>query len=438
MQRTRLPRRPAAHAARILSLALALAAPPAAADTVVQLDGVANAGYVDTSGGQSDHHAFTEVGPALTLQLQSPRVTWRAGYLFAGNLTLGQYEVASSYANQLVLALGAELSSRSALLVSGNVTQGGTAFQLAHRQADAGEPTFRSRSDADLVTASLAEAYALEASPQLRFGQALSGSLVAPQGALGSFNATLTGSLALDRELRNEYGPGARDAIGAELRASGDFLRSSEDSPHPSWTTRNALVARWNHDFSWRWNGQATAGVEQVLTFAGSYPLAILPTGSLTVRYATRDGGASLGLTYGSTADLHTGTVALGQGAVARLFFGFDAEYPRQLALSAGFLHAAPLGQAPSRAAAGLGNAATADVALFWGLADEVLATAHYTMAYQYDQPAGLEPVQTHVFLAGLTMRYSNARRMPPAPSLGARVDGSDRAGFSEGGSTRR
>jgi hypothetical protein len=436
VQRSRFPR-PLSLAARTLSLALALSARPSAADTIVQVDGLANAGYTDTSGRQRDHRAFTEVGPALTLQFQSPRVTWRAGYLFAGNLALGQYEVTSSYSNQLVLALGAELSQRSALLVSGNVTQGGNAFQLTHRLADAGEPSFRSPSNADQVTATLTEQYALEASPQLRFGQVLTGSLFAPQHALGSYNASVTGTLALDRELRNEYGPGARDAIGAELRASGAFLRSSEESPLPSWTIRNALVARWNHDFSWRWNGLATAGVEQVLTFAGSYPLALLPTGSLTVRYVTRDGGASLALTYGSTADLQTGTVALGQGAVARVFFGFDAEYPRQLALSAGFVHASPLGQAPARAAAGLGNAATGDLALFWGLSEGMIATAHYSVAYQYAQPAGLEPLQIHVFLVGLTGRYSNARRMPPAPSLGSRVDGSDRAGFAEGGSTK-
>jgi hypothetical protein len=436
VQRTRFPRRPVALAARTLSLAAALAARPAAAETVVQVDAVASVGYSDTSGEQSDRHAFTQIGPALTLQFQSPRLTWRAGYLFAGNLTVGQDRVLS-YANQVVLALGAELSSRSNMVVTANVAQGGTAFQLTQRSADAGEPTFRSRANPDLVAAELAQAYALEVSPQSRFGQSLGGALVAPQDALGSFNASMTGSLSLDRELRNEFGAGPRDAVGAELRAGGAFLRSSELTAEPSWSIRNALVARWNHDFTWRWNGQATAGVEQVLTFAGSYPLAVLPTGSFTARYLTRDGGASLGFTYGSAADLQTGTLSLSEGVVARAFMSFDSEYPSQLGLSAGFVHAKPLGQAPARAAAGTGNAAQGDVGIAWGLGEGILATARYSVAYQFDQPNGLEPMLTRVFLVGLTMRYSNARRMPPAPALGARVDGSDRVGFPEGGSAR-
>jgi hypothetical protein len=130
--------------------------------------------------------------------------------------------------------------------------------------------------------------------------------------------------------------------------------------------------------------------------------------------------------------------VSLTQGIVLHALATFDTAHPMSLGASAGFLHAQPLGQAATRVAAGTGNAAQGDVGLFWGLSDEVLATARYSIAYQFAQPNGLPPMLTHVALVGLTMRYSNARRVPPAPALGARVDGSDRVGFAGGGGSAR
>jgi hypothetical protein len=406
---------------------------PASAQSIVQLDGAANAGYTETSGQTGSSQAFTEVRPALTLHFLSPRVALRAGYAFAGHVTLDQQRLLS-YSNELALSLGAELSNRSAMIVSAAVDQGKTDYLFSHRAADAGQPAFRSADNPDLVTAMLTESYALEASPQLRFGQALAGSLVAPQSALGNFNASVTGSLSLDREIRNEWGPGARNAVGAELRSSAAVLRSTEPTTLnvPYWNIRNSLLARWNHDFTLNWNGIAMAGVEQVLTLFDSYPLAILPTGTLALRYATRNGGGGITASYGATADLQTGIMSLSESVVLRGFVAFDSTYPRQLAASAGILRAEPLGQSAAKAAAGLGDAAQGDVGLLWGLSDEVLATARYSVAYQFRQPGGLQPLLTHVVLVGITMHYSNTRHPPAVPALGGRVDGSDRVGFPD------
>jgi hypothetical protein len=364
-------------------------------------------------------------------------VTWRAGYVFSGHLTLNGDRVLST-SNAADLTMAAELSSRSALILSGGISQGGTAFQLSSKPAEAGQPGFRERTNPALVIATLSEVYALEATPQLRLGQTLAGSLIAPDDALGDYSASVTGSLALSHEARNDFGGRARDAFGAELSSSAAVLRPTTTPIEPYWSIRNSLVARWNHDFSPNWNGQATGGVQQVLTFTGSYPLAILPTGAATLQYTGRRAGAGLTASYGAAADLQTGTVSLTQGVVLHGLVTFDTAYPLNLGASAGIVHAQPLGQAASRVAAGTGNAAQADVGLLWGLSDAVLATARYSIAYQFAQPNGLPPMLTHVALVGLTVRYSNARRVPPAPTLGERVDGSDRGGFGGIGGAAR
>lgn len=431
-QRTRFRRRRIALAARTVLLVLSSASRPASAETIIQADGAANVGYFETSE-QGSSRAFTEVRPALALQVQSPRVTWRAGYVFAGSLTLGS-EQSRSYSNEVDLSLAAQLTKRSAMFVTGSVAQSTTEFQLSQRAPDAGQPAFRSRENPELVTTALTESYVFEPSAQLRLGQAVTGTLIAPRNALDEFNASMTASLSLDRALRSGYGHGSRDTVGGELRSSYALLRPAAAPDEPFWNVRNALLARWSHDFSWRWNAQATAGVEQVLTLAGSYPLAIVPTASVTAQYLTRNGGGALAVTYGAATDLQTGTVSLSQGVVARAFVSFDSLRPRQIGVSAGFLHAEPLGQSAARTAAGVGNAAHGDVGLVWSLSDAVLVSARYSVAYQFDQPGALEPLLAHVVLVGVTMHYSSARSTPPMPRFGGRADGSDGVGFTEGG----
>lgn len=382
----------------------------AAAETVIEADAAANAGYSDTSA-EHGRRGFTEIRPGLSLQLDSPRVTSRARYVFAGTLAFGD-ERSRSYSNAVDLSLAAELTSRSSLRLDGAVIQGKTEFKLTQRAPETGEPAFRTRQDTDLLTATLAESYVFQWSPRLRLGQALTGGLVAPRSTLGTPNAVATGSIYLDRL-------GDRDAIGVELRSSGASLRRETFEGVPYWNLRNALLGRWDHEFSWSWSAQASAGLEHVLTFADSYPLAVLPTGSVTALYTSRDAGAALTATYGSAVDLQTGTVSLSQGILARMFVSFDGEHHRQLAGSAGFLHAEPLGESSARAAAGTGNVVQGDVGLLWGFSDEMLGTVRYSLAYQFDQVGGLGPLLTQALLFGITVRYSSAPRKPPVPSFG-------------------
>ncbi len=407
----------------------------AAAQTVYELDGAVNLGYTSTSTptpttdptepqSQTSSRVFTDVRPGLAIQSGSRRLAWRVGYVFAGSLSLDG-SGPNTYSNQATAALAAQLTTRSAMTINTAVTQGGTAFQLSQQAADAGHPGLRAPGSPDLVTATLGEAFAWEAAPHVRLGQGITGTLSSPQDDLGMFSATVTGSLSLDRVFPT-------DAIGGELRTGVALLRPLTAEGQPYWSITNVFLGRWNHDFSYGWNGAVTAGVSQVVTLAGSYPLAIVPTGSLTARYTAGTAFGSLAFTHGTATNTQTGTVSMSDQIVVRGGVSFDPMLARALAVSAGFSHDQALGEASALVAAGTGNAVQGDVGLAWGLSDSVLATARYSVAYQFGQSGGIQPQLTQVLLIGVTARYSNARFVAPLPTLGERVDGGDAVRFPD------
>src|SRR5262249_9673550 len=302
----------------------------------------------------------------------------------------------SRYSNQATASVAAELTNRSAMTFNVGATQGGTAFQLSQRAADAGQPGLRAPGNPELVTATLGEAFAWDASEHVRFGQGLTGALSAPQDALGQLSATMAGSFSLDRVFPN-------DAIGGEYRASFARLRPLFADGEPYWSITNTFVGRWNHDFSFRWNDAITGGVSQVVTLAGSYPLAIVPTGSATARYTAGNAVGALPFTLGPATNTQTGTVSMSEVVTLRGAVSFDPTLGRGLAVSAGFRHDQALGEASALVAAGTGNAVQGDVGLTWGLTDSILATARYSVAYQFGQSGGLQPQLAQVLLVGIT-----------------------------------
>ncbi len=398
---------------------------PATAQTVFFLDGSSNLGYTQTSG--SGERVFLDVRPAVTLQTGSPGLVWRFGYLFDGSLTLAG-NLPSAYSNQASLSLAAQLSNRSTLLFSVNFIQGGNWFQLSQQAPGTGQPGFLAPGNPDLLTGTLGQSYSLELAPNLRLGQTFTATLNTPQYQLSQFNAQMAASVGVFRLLQ-------RDAIGVQFLPTASLLRPLVAQPVAFWNITNALVGNWNHDFDPRWNGQVTAGFEQVLTFAGSYPLALVPTASATVRYLGTVVAGSLAYAHGVTTDVQTGTVTMSDSVVGHALASFDPVRPRVLGVSAGFVRSLPLGQASALVAAGTGNALQGDVSFVWGFADQLLGTIRYSVAYQYDQPTGIPPALTQVLLVGVTLRLGNSRYQSPVPTLGQRVDGTDAVFFpgSEG-----
>lgn len=402
----------------------------ATAQTTWQAGAAADLGYSRTTGTSAvtANRTYSDVRPSLALQFGSPRMVWRAACLFAGSITL-RGEDPHSYSNQAELSLAAALTPRSTLSLHGAVTQGSTAFQISQRSADAGQPGFRAPGNPEQVSAALGESYVWEASARSRLQQGVTASLSAPQDSLGHYSAEITGSLGLDRSFGS-------DSIGAELTSRASLLRPLTAQSGRYVSNTNALRGRWSRDFGRRWNGQLTAGVEQVLTFAGSYPLAVLPSGSLNINYF--HGGAagstaaagSIGFHHGTMSDLQTGTMSVSDDVFLRGSIGFGATGRTRLSASAGFLSARPLGQSDARAAPGTGKAVQGDVGFVMGLSDALFATARYSAAYQFAQTAGLEPSLVHVVLVGLTATYGDTRRAAPVPTQGSRVDGGDAVGF--------
>ena len=379
----------------------------------MEASGTVDLDYTATrSGGETTKGLFTDVRPALALELRSPRLAFRVGYLFAASLLLDGTG-SNSYSNALDLSLASEFSKTSTMTWRASLTQGSTAFQLSQRPPDTGEPALRAEGSQDLVTGSLGESFSSELSPQLRLLESATLALSAPQDALDLFSATLSGALGLERRY-------STDAFGAVLQPSYSVLRPlAVELPQPVKVMTVSLLGSWNHDFDRRWNGQLLAGAEHAVTLASSSPPVTLPTGTLSLRYFADSVTGSLVLSHALATNLQTGTLSQSDAVTLRGVASFDATRPRELGASVGFLHARPT-EATPLAAEGSADAAEVDVGLIFALWDALWVTARYSLAYEFNQAGGLRPSLVNVVLVGLTAHYSNARYTPHAEVGGA------------------
>jgi hypothetical protein len=423
----------------VLALVVALGAGTAAAQrNIVELDGTVSLGYTQITRGTfvADPNAapedvpdstqggmFVEFRPGIAIQTGTPRVTWRAGYTFAGNLSLTGEQL-GSYSNQGNASLAAQLTKFTTLTIAGSAAQGGSSFLLAQKPADAGQPELRAPDNPSLVSASMVEALAWEAGRHTTVSQSLIANVSAPQDDFAERNSALTGTLAIDRVFE-------RDTLGLEGHASVSWLRPLRPDLRPYHSLSNALLARWNHDFTEGWNGLLNAGVEQVYTDTGSEPLAFLPTASATVRYTGYNAVGAVDFTHGTATNLQVGAVSLTDKITARGIVTLDPRVMRSIAFSAGFLHNEPLGEVDALVAAGTGNALQGDAAFSTALSRNTLLSVRYSVAYQFGQGGGLEPTLAHIVYVGVTALYRNTEKPTRAlPTPGQRVDKADAEGF--------
>ncbi len=396
-----------------------MAAAPATADVLVDASASANVRHDLTQRSGPDlESSRVDVRPALVLMLEKPRLVWRAGYLFSGSLTF-RGDGGRSYSNALSLSAAAQLSDRGTLTFSAGVTQGDTEFRMSQQPADAGEPVLRAPESPALVTATAAQAFAWETTARYRLGQELEASRTSPQAELDRANAVVSGTARLDRLF-------PRDALGVLTNPRWAKLGPLVgDLRPPVETVANSVLGSWNHDFDPRWNGQVTAGVEQVNTLGSAgVPARTHPAGSLTVRYLAGDSEWSLSALHGAIANVESGTMTLSDQAVVRGLLNVDGP-TRQIVGSAGFVRSEPLGgEAPPV------YAVQGDLGVTWELWEQALFSARYSLAYQWGSGPLVESF-IHVALVGITARWGNAPYIPPVPTLGAgRVDGGDAVSF--------
>jgi hypothetical protein len=333
-------------------------------------------------------------------------------------------EQALAYSNQLNGAMIAELTKFTVLTVNGSAAQGGTSFLLTQQPAEAGTPQIRAPGNPNLISATLGESIAWVVGRQLSLQHSLIGSLSAPQDALGNANTALTASLSLERLFN-------RDTGGLEVRAGISWLSPLQADASRYTTSTSSLLARWNHDYTWSLNSLVLAGVEEVFTDTGSKPLALLPTGTATVRYTAGSAVGSLEASHGTATNLQVGSVSLTDRVTARGVVTIDPIRARVLSFSAGVLHNQPIGEVAADVAAGTGNAVQGDAGFTTAISKNLLGTVRYSVAYQFGQDSGLGATLAHIFLIGVTASYNNTSRVTrPMPTRGVRVDGSDGKGF--------
>lgn len=429
--------------------------------TVFEADGALNVGYnqqtqpVYNGDGMPEQRDiryssiagwFTEIRPGISVQTGSPRLSWRFGYHFSANLRLadtsststtgedtpeGQEPMAGAaaadrdrqavaYSNSADVALAAALTPFTTLTATGAFTQGGASFLLSAQPAEMGNPAIRAPGNPSTISGALTESLAWEVGRQWTLQQSLGGNVNAPQNDFSRRNSELHGSLALERGW-------VRDTAGVELRSSVSWLRPLIKNTRMYRSVANAARARWNHDFTYRWNAAINGGVEQVYTGTGSEPLAFLPSGGANVRYTIGDVLASVSFTHGTATNLQVGSISLADELTARGVITLDADKGRAFAFSGGFLHNEPLGEVSSVVTAGTGNALQGDASFTTKVAKNMFASLRYSVAYQYGQAGALGATLAHVVLLGVTATYNNVppdRR--PMPGRGLRVDQGD------------
>lgn len=363
---------------------------------------------------------FTEIRPGILVQTGSPRLTWRAGYLFAGTLGLVGDSL-SAVSNQATGSLTAEISQFSFLALSAVLAQGGTAFQLTSQSADAGTAQLRAPGSPDTVAATAAESMITELARRVTMQQTLVASTSAPQDQLSARTSAVAASLGIDRAFD-------RDSIGGVLQGSVSWLVPLELGMTEYKSYTSAVLGHWNHDFSVSWNGMVSAGFEQVFTDTGSKPLALLPTGGLSLRYTPQpDVGGGLDFTHGTATNLQVGSVSLTDLLGVHGAIAIDSRKSRGLAFSASVMHNQPLGTVSALVAAGTGNAVQLDAGFTTALAKNVLGNVRYSFAYQFGQGGGLPDSLAHIFFIGVTGVLRNTERpLTRMPIRGQRVDGAD------------
>lgn len=421
-----------------VAVALGLAALPrtaAAQRADVEADASLNVGYSaqtqtafvpDPNGQPQDNKSsttqrmFTEIRPGIAIQTGSPRLTWRASYIFAGTLSLVGDSLASA-SNQVTGSLTAEATPFTVFNFSVVAAQGGTSFQISTRPADSGTPELRAPDNPDTVSATVSESAISQLGKQLQLQQTLSAGFNAPEDHFDQRNAAVSASLGLDRLFE-------ANALGVELHGGVSWLIPLQMGRTSYQTYTSSVLGHWNHDFSLAWNGTVNAGVEQVFTDTGSRPLAFLPTGALALRYSPRpDVGGGFEFSHGTATNLQVGSVSLTDRVGVHGAIAIDPFKSRAVAFSAGFLHNEPLGEVSALVAAGTGNAVQLDAGVSTALAKNVLGTARYSLAYQFDQGGGLPSTLAHIFFIGVTGAIRNTEKpLLPMPIRGHRVDGGD------------
>jgi hypothetical protein len=363
---------------------------------------------------------FMEIRPGILYQVGSPRLTWRAGYTFAGTLSIVG-DALSAASNQANGSLTAEVSKFSFLTLAAVLSQGGTAFQLTSRSADTGTAELRAPGSPDTVAATASESLMTELARQVTMQQTLVASTSAPQDQLSERNSAVAASLALDRTFD-------RDAIGGELHGSVSWLFPLDLGQRKYKSYASSALVHWNRDLSANWNGMVRVGMEQIFIDTTSEPLAFLPTGSLAVRYTPQpDVGFGLDFTHGTATNLQVGSVSLTDQVAVHGAIVIDSRKLRGLAFSASALHNEPLGTVSALVAAGTGNAVALDAGFTTQLAKNLLGNVRYSFAYQFGQGGGLPDSLAHVFFIGVTGVIRNTERpLAPLPIRGQRVDGGD------------
>ena len=246
-----------------------------------------------------------------------------------------------------------------------------------------------------------------------------------PQNDVSERNTALTATLSIDRLF-------VRDTLGLEVRANVSWLRPLQVDLMPYQSVTNSLVGRWSRDFTPNWNSLITAGIEQVYTDTGSKPLALLPTGSASVRYTLSNLIPALDFTPGTATNLQVGSVTVTDKITARGIFTLDPRELRALTFSAGILHNEPLGEVAAAVAAGTGNAVQGDAGFTTAISRKPpwrrRATASRTSSIR---AATWRRSLAHIFFVGVTAVFKNTERPTRAlPSHGRRVDQSDAEGF--------
>jgi hypothetical protein len=426
-----------------VAIVLALAGRAAAQGVIYQADGTVNTGFTETSQSvaapdpmpapgdvrsTSTGTLFTEIRPGIMIQSGTPRVTWRLGYLFSGIVALAS-ESSLGYTNQGNFALAAELSKFTIFTLNASAAQGGTSFLLGQQAADMGQPQIRAPGNPSLVTATAGELVAWEAGRHTNVTESVQGAMNAPQDDLSARNTSLTGSLSLNQQLDD------RDIGGLEVRGNVSTLQPLQLGLAGYTSYASSIRLRWNRDISRQWNGFAAVGIGQEFTDTGSKPLAFFPVGQLAARYSFGSNAiGAIEYVHDIATNLQVGTVSLTDQLTARGSILFSVEKRRVLSFSTGFLHNQPIGDASILVVAATGDAVQGDVGFTTALSKNILATARYSVGYQFGQDStfgGFGPTLIQILFVGITGRYSNTEQfIRPVPTRGQRVDGSDGVGF--------
>jgi len=348
------------------SAALAVFAPPAAADELVPALSVQTGVTFTRSPGNDSDDYFVAATPSLTYVYEGDRWVTSATYAFTGSLNT---VLPNGIANRLLLTAAYDVGPKTRLILGAEGLQAMVGNYLLVRRAADTQLGGLLPLNSSLLTLTATQGLTHDLSAVTRFTQSLSGTYVTsldPEVRLNNYLATATAGIDRGWEF---------DAVGGEVNLQ--YYRNFFPPLVANGGTAS-LGPTWDHDFSRSVSSSVSAAGQVAFSPDPGTRVQVGPAGRASLLFYSEASGVELAYAGGIVPNLLLGTLLQSHQVVLRGYTPLSERNRVVLGVSAGYLRAKTVDLQEN---GGLGNefdAVLHDVDVTWGPTDYLQLFVRY------------------------------------------------------------